>query len=56
MLNKISKLYMLLCEINAFKQKTVHSSITYYLHVILYNATHICLCINASQSKDKYQF
>jgi hypothetical protein len=29
---------MLLCGYNALKQKTVHSSMAYYVHVLLYNA------------------
>jgi hypothetical protein len=29
---------MLLCGENILKQKTVHSSMTYCVHVILYNA------------------
>jgi hypothetical protein len=30
--------YTLLCGNNALKQKTVHSSMAYYVHVLLYNA------------------
>jgi hypothetical protein len=33
------KLYVLLSRNNALKQKTVHSSMAFYVHVILYNAT-----------------
>jgi hypothetical protein len=29
---------MLLCENNALKEKTVHSSMAYYIYVLLYNA------------------
>jgi hypothetical protein len=29
---------MLLCGNNALKQKTLHSSMAYYVHVLLYNA------------------
>jgi hypothetical protein len=29
---------MLLCGNNALKEKTVHSSMPYYVHVLLYNA------------------
>jgi NADH:ubiquinone oxidoreductase subunit 3 (subunit A) len=29
---------MLVCGNNALEQKTVHSSMTYYVHVLLYNA------------------
>jgi hypothetical protein len=32
------KFYMLLCGNNALEQKTVHSSMAYYVHVLLYNA------------------
>jgi hypothetical protein len=30
--------YMLLCGNNALKQKADHSSMAYYVHVLLYNA------------------
>jgi hypothetical protein len=35
---------MLLCRSNALKQKTVHSSMACYIHVLLYNAVNMFTC------------
>jgi hypothetical protein len=50
-LSLIFNVYMLLCGNNALKQKTVHSSMTYYVHVLLYNIAkqNRYLRVNASQ-------
>jgi NADH:ubiquinone oxidoreductase subunit 3 (subunit A) len=37
--------YMFLCGNNASKQKTAHSSMAFYVHVLLYNAAkHMFTC------------
>jgi hypothetical protein len=41
--------FYMLCGNNALKQKTVHSSMAYYVHVLLYNAAKQCLRVNVSQ-------
>jgi hypothetical protein len=38
LLNEAFNFYMVLCGNNILKQKTVHSCMTYYVHVPLYNA------------------
>jgi hypothetical protein len=49
--------YMLLCGNNALKQKAVHSSVAYYVHILLYHAAkqmfhYIKSYYNLSLSKD----